>query len=151
MGQGLESEIHEAMTAALRAGDRVRLSALRMLLAAITNRSKELRRPLTDEEVREVAAKEVKKRGESIEAFERAGRAELAARERAEREVLAAFAPAPLGEEEVDRLIERAIGETGASSAGDLGRVMAAVMAQARGRVDGATVQRKVRDRLGAP
>ena len=92
----LKDEVREQMTAALKAGDKVRLGALRMLVAAITNREKERRHELSDDEVREVAGKEVKKRTESIEAFEAAGRTELADKERAEREVLQAFAPEQL-------------------------------------------------------
>src|SRR5262245_66463696 len=136
------------MTAALRAGDKVRLGALRMLAASITNREKEVLHDLSDEEVREVAGREVKRRTESIEAFEAAGRTELAEKERAEREVLQAFAPEQLSEAEVDALIEQAIADTGATSPKEIGKVMGAVMSQAKGKVDGAVVQRKVGERL---
>jgi hypothetical protein len=146
----LKVRVHEEMTAALKAGDKVRLGALRMLSAAITNREKELRHELSDEEVREVAGQQVKRRTESIEAFDAAGRDELADKERAEREVLRAFAPEQLSEAEVDAIVDEAIATTGASSAADLGKVMGAVMARAKGKVDGAEVQRKVRERLGA-
>jgi len=146
----LETEIREQMTAALRAGDKVRLGALRMLAAAITNREKELTRALTDDEVREVAGKEVKKRAESIEAFDAAGRTELADKERAEREVVAVYAPEQLSEAEVDAIVEAAITSTGATSPKEMGKVMGAVMATAKGKVDGAVVQAKVRERLGA-
>ena len=87
----LKEQVHEQMTAALRAGDKLRLGALRMLAAAITNREKEILHELSDDEVREVAGKEVKKRSESIEAFGSAGRTELAEKERAEREILQPF------------------------------------------------------------
>jgi uncharacterized protein YqeY len=146
----LKTRIHAEMTEALRAGEKVRLGALRMLSAAVTNREKELRHELSDDEVREVAGREVKKRNESIEAFTAAGRTELAEKEIAEREVLAVFAPEQLDEREVDALIEEAIASTGAASAGDMGKVMGAVMARAKGKVDGAEVQRKVRARLDA-
>jgi uncharacterized protein YqeY len=149
VGRSLKEQIHEDMTAALRAGDKVRLGALRMLSAALTNREKEVLHDLSDDEVREVAGKEVKKRTESIEAFDDAGRTELADKERAEREVLAAFAPAQLSEQEVDGLIDEAFAATGASSPQEMGKVMGMVMGKAKGRVDGATVQRKVRERLG--
>jgi uncharacterized protein YqeY len=145
----LKAKVHEEMTAALRAGDKVRLGALRMLTTAIVTREKDVRHELSDDEVREVAAREVKRRTESIEAFEAAGRTELAAKERAEREVLQAYAPEQLGEAEVDTLIEQAISATGATSANELGKVMGAVMAKAKGKVDGAVVQAKVRARLG--
>jgi uncharacterized protein len=145
----LKAAVREQMTAAMKAGDKVRLGALRMLTAAITNREKDERHELSDDEVREVAGREVKRRTESIEAFDAAGRAELAAKERAEREVLQAFAPEQLSEAEIDALVDRAIVDTGAASPREMGRVMGAVMAEAKGKVDGAQVQRKVAERLG--
>ena len=144
----LKARVREQMTAALRVGDKVRLGALRMLAASIPNRVKEVMHELSDEEVREVAAKEVKRRTESIEAFESAERTDLAEKEQAEREVLEPFAPEQLPDAEVDALIDGAISATGATSMQDMGRVMGAVMASARGRVDGSVVQRKVRERL---
>jgi len=144
----LKTQVHEQMTAALRAGDKVRLGALRMLSAAITNREKDVMHELDDDEVREVAAKEVKRRGESIEAFESAGRTELAHKERTEREVLQPFAPEQLSDAEVDALIEQAIASTGATAMGDMGKVMGAVMASAKGKADGSVVQAKVKERL---
>jgi uncharacterized protein len=145
----LKERVHEQMTAALRAGDKLRLGALRMLAAAITNREKEVLHELSDDEVREVAGKEVKKRSESIEAFGSAGRTELAEKERAEREILQPFAPEQLSDAEVDNMIDDAISSTGATSMKEIGAVMGAVMASAKGKVDGSLVQRKVRERLG--
>ena len=144
----LKDSVREQMTAALKAGDKVRLGALRMLTAAITNREKQERHELSDDEVREVAGKEVKRRTESIEAFDAAGRTDLAEQERAERDVLQAFAPEQLSEAEVDALIDRAIVATGASSPKEIGKVMGAVMSDAKGKVDGSLVQRKVGERL---
>ena len=128
----LKEQVHEQMTAALRAGDKLRLGALRMLAAAITNREKEILHELSDDEVREVAGKEVKKRSESIEAFGSAGRTELAEKERAEREILQPFAPEQLSDGEVDSLIDEAISSTEASSMKEMGAVMGAVMASAK-------------------
>jgi uncharacterized protein YqeY len=147
----LKTQVTEEIKAAMKAGDKLRLGALRMLLAAIRNAEVEGPKPreLTDDDVRAIAAKEVKKRGESIEAFDAAGRTELADRERAEREVLAAYAPEPLADDELRRLIDEAVASSGASSPADLGKVMGPVMAAARGRVDGGLVQRLVRERLG--
>jgi uncharacterized protein len=144
----LKAQVHEQMTAALRAGEKVRLGALRMLASSITNREKEVMRDLSDDEVREVAGKEVKRRTESIEAFESAGRTELAEKERAEREVLQPFAPEQLSDAEVDALIDDAMTATGATSMQEMGKVMGAVMASAKGKVDGSVVQQKVRERL---
>jgi uncharacterized protein len=147
----LKTKVTEEMKAALKAGDKVRLGALRMFLAAIKNKEVEgsQARELSDDEVREVAGREVKKRAESIEAFDAAGRTELADKERAERAVLAAYAPEQLSETEVDALIDEALAASGASTPADLGKVMGLVMGKAKGQVDGAAVQRKVRDRLG--
>jgi len=144
----LKEQVHEQMTAALRAGEKVRLGALRMLAASITNREKEVMHELSDDEVREVAGKEVKRRTESIEAFESAGRVELSQKEGAEREVLRPFAPEQLSDAEVDALIDDAISATGATSIQEMGKVMGAVMASAKGKADGSVVQRRVRERL---
>ncbi|HSL11338.1 MAG TPA: GatB/YqeY domain-containing protein [Actinomycetota bacterium] len=148
-GSALAARIHDEMTASLKAGDKVKLGALRMLSAAITNREKELGHRLSDDEVREVAGKEVKKRTESIEAFTSAGRTELAEKERSEREVVAVYAPEQLSEAEVDAIVDDALASTGATSAKEMGKVMGAVMAKAKGRVDGSVVQAKVRAKLG--
>jgi uncharacterized protein YqeY len=145
----LKEQLREEITSATRSRDKIRLSALRMLLAAVTNREKEVRHDLSDDEVREVAGKEVKKHAESIEAFEKAGRQELVDKERAEQEAVSGYAPTQLTEAQVDTLIEEAFDETGASAPGDLGRVMGVVMGRAKGQVDGAAVQRKVKERLG--
>jgi len=149
-GPALKAQVREQMTAAMRAGDKLRLGALRMLSAAITNREKEVLHELDDDEVREVAGREVKRRTESIEAFDAAGRTELADKERAERDVLQPFAPEQLSEADIDALIDRAISSTGATSMSDMGKVMGAVMATARGKADGSAVQTKVRERLSA-
>jgi uncharacterized protein YqeY len=145
----LKEQLREQITASLRAGDKVRLSALRMLSAAVTNREKELRHELSDDELREVAAREVKKRSESIEAFDAAGRSELADKEREERTAIEPYAPARLDESQVDALIDEAFATTGASGPQDMGAVMGFVMGRAKGQVDGAVVQAKVKERLG--
>ena len=140
MGE-LKDRLRDETVAAMKAGEKVRVSALRMLSAAVTNREKELRHELSDDELREVAAKEVKKRAEAIEAFDGAGRTDLADKERAEREVLAPYAPAQMDEAELDAIIDAAIAATGATSAQEMGKVMGQVMAKAKGRVDGGVVQ----------
>ncbi|HEV8564074.1 MAG TPA: GatB/YqeY domain-containing protein [Actinomycetota bacterium] len=147
----LKAQVEAEAKSALKSGDKLRLSTLRMLLAAIKNKEVEgaRARELSDDEIREVAQKEMKKRGDSIEAFEAAGRAELAAKERAEAEVLAAYAPEQLSDAEVDALVEEALAATGATSVREMGKVMGFVMGKAKGRVDGAVVQSKVRARLG--
>ena len=149
MGASLKDQVKTQTTAAMKAGDKVTVGALRMLSAAITNREKDLRHELSDDEVREVAGKEVKKRAESIEAFDAAGRTELADKERAEREVLAPYAPTQLDAGAVDALIDEAFAATGATGPQDMGKVMGFIMGKAKGQVDGGLVQRKVKERLG--
>ena len=150
--RALKAQISGEMTAAMKAGDKVRVGALRMFLAAIKMREVEgsTARELSDDEIRQVAAKEVKKRTESIEAFESAGRTELAERERAEREVLEPYAPPQVDEAAIDVLVDEALAATGATTVKEMGRVIGAVMAKAKalGQVDGAVVQAKVRARL---
>ena len=144
----LKERLAAEITDALRAGEKVRLGALRMLSAAVTNREKELRHELADDEIRDVAAREVKKRAESIEAFEGAGRRELAEKERAEQEAIAGYAPEPMTDEELDVLLDEAFAATGATSEKEFGAVMGLLMGKAKGRVDGKVVQEKVRARL---
>lgn len=145
----LKQRLRQEINDALRAGEKVRLGALRMLSAAITNREKEVGRELTDADVHEVAAREVKRRNEAIEAFEKGGRADLVDKETSERAALEPYAPARLSGPEVDALIEEAIAQTGATSPKEMGKVMGVVMGRAKGRVDGTVVQAKVRERLG--
>jgi uncharacterized protein YqeY len=147
-GSELKADIHRQMTDAMKSGEKVRLGALRMFVSAIRYKEDELGHELSDEEIGDVATKEVKKRSESIEAFEGAGRTELAEKERQEREVIEAFAPPRLSDEAVDALVEEAISVTGATSAKELGKVMGFVMGKAKGAVDGAVVQEKVLARL---
>ncbi len=144
----LKTQVQAQMTGAMKAGDKVRLGALRMLIAAITNREKEVMHDLSDDEVREMAGKEVKKRTESIEAFDAAGRTELADKEREERSILEAFAPSQLSTEATDALIDEAFAATGATTAQELGKVMGFIMGKAKGQVDGGAVQQKVKARL---
>jgi uncharacterized protein len=144
----LKRKIRDEMTSALKAGEKVRLGALRMLLASIQNREVEVLHELSDDEVRDVAAGEVKRRNESIEAFASAGRQELVEKETAERDAIASYAPAPMSDAEVDALVDEAIAASGATSMKEMGPVMGAVMAKIGKRADGSVVQAKVRARL---
>jgi uncharacterized protein len=145
----LKARLSGEMKEALKAGEKVRLSALRLLAASVKNREVELRREATEDEFVEVVAREVKRRKEAAEAYEQAGREDLLDRERQEQAALETYLPAGLSDQEVEALVEEAIASTGASGPGDLGKVMSQVMAKARGRVDGATVNALVRSRLG--
>jgi hypothetical protein len=132
----------------MKSGDTLVRDTLRLLSAAIKNREIEVGHELSDDEVVDVAVKEAKRRRESIEAFEDAGRTELADKEKAELAILAPFLPEQLSDAEVDALIDGAIASTGASSLADMGKVMGLVMAEAKGKVDGGTVQSRVKARL---
>jgi uncharacterized protein YqeY len=145
----LKARLAQETRAALKAGERVRLGALRMLSAAVTNREVELGRGVSDEEFVEVATREVKRRLEAIEAFEKGGRPERAAQEREEKAALEDYIPPGLSDEELDALVDEAMAKTGASGPGDFGKVMGMVMGKAKGRADGKAVQEKVRARLG--
>jgi uncharacterized protein len=145
----LKARLSGEMKESLKAGEKVRLSALRLLSASVKNREVELRRDVTEEEFLEVVAREVKRRKEAAEAYEQAGREDLLDRERQEQAALETYLPAGLSDQEVEALVEEAIASTGASGPGDLGKVMSHVMAKARGRVDGATVNALVRSQLG--
>jgi len=147
--EALRARVSREIQEAMKARDTVRLATLRLLSAAVKNREVEVLHQLSDDEVRDVATREVKRRREAIEAYEAVGRADRADRERAEQLVLRDYLPAGLSDEEVAALVDEAITTTGASGPGDLGKVMGYVMGKARGRVDGRTVQDLVRARLG--
>ena len=140
----IEGELKEAM----RARDRERTDALRLTLASLRSAEKELARPLKDDEELQVLQRERKRRTEAAEAFREGGRAEQADKEERELEVIQEFMPEPVSEEELERIIDDAIAETGATSLRDLGRVMADVMPQVAGRTDGSTVSQLVREKL---
>lgn len=146
----LKERLAEEMRTALKGGDRVALGSLRLLAAAIKNREVEVGRALSDDEVRGVARGELKKRREAAEAYEAAGRPDRARRERDEADALGPYLPEEVPADELERLVETAIAETGAAGPGDLGKVMGRVMKQVAGHADGRVVQRMVRERLGA-
>jgi uncharacterized protein YqeY len=140
----IETELKDAM----KARDDVRVPVLRLTLSALRGAEKELQRPLKEDEELQVLQRERKRRAESVKAFEDAGRGDQAERERAELSVLEALLPAPLSEAELERIVDDAIAETGATSLRDLGRVMADVMPQVAGRADGSVVSQLVREKL---
>jgi uncharacterized protein len=144
----LIAEIEDELRQAMRARDAERTGALRLTLAALRSSEKELGRPLKEDEELQVLQRERKRRAEAAEAFRAGGREEQAAQEEREREVIEEFMPEPLGEDELERIVDDAIAETGATSLRDLGRVMADVMPQVSGRADGSTVSQLVREKL---
>jgi hypothetical protein len=144
----LIAEIEGDLTDAMRARERVRTDALRLILAALRAAEKELGRELKEDEELQVLQRERKRRAEAAEAFRSAGREEQADKEEEELEVIEEFMPEPLAEIELERIVDDAIAETGATSLRDLGRVMADVMPQVAGRADGSAVSQLVREKL---
>lgn len=144
----LRDRIQTDITAAMRGGDALRRDVLRMASNAAYNVEKRNQRPLTDDEYVAVLTREVKTRRESIEAYSKGGRADLAAKEQAEIDILSEYLPQALSEVEIDALIEEAISETGATSARDLGKVMGWLAPRTRGRADGKVVSGKVASAL---
>ena len=140
----LEADVKDAM----RAGDAARRDALRLIIASLKSAEKDLLRPLSEEEELQVLQRERKKRIEAAEAFRGGGREEQAAKEEAELAVLEEFMPEPLTEEELERILDDAIAENGATSMRDMGRVMKDVMPQIAGRADGAAVSQMLREKL---
>lgn len=160
----LREKIQEQAKEALKNKEQLKLSVLRMLLAAIFNREKEKRAKLSktekdetklvklseldDQEVLEAISSEVKKRKDSIEQFEKAGRQELADKEKKEMEILAVYLPEQLSEEDIRNLVQEKISQTDASGPKEAGKVMAALMPQVKGKADGNLVSKIVQEEL---
>jgi uncharacterized protein len=144
----LKERITEDMKSAMRAGEKERLGTVRLALAAIKQREVDERITLDDGQVLAVLEKMIKQRKEAITQFQAGGRADLVAKESAEVSVLEAYLPARLSDAELDGLIAAAIASTGASSAKDMGKVMALVKSQAQGRADMGLVSARVKEKL---
>jgi uncharacterized protein len=144
----LIEELGDQVREAMRAGDADRRDALRLILSSLKSAEKDLLRPLTEDEELQVLQRERKRRIEAAEAFRGGGREEQAAKEDAELAVLEEFMPEPLSEEELERIVDDAIAENGATSMRDMGRVMKDVMPQIAGRADGAAVSQMLREKL---
>lgn len=146
----LKVEIQDAMKEALRRGDRVTLSTLRLLLSALHNEEIKGHRELTQEETLRTISALCKQRQESIEYFRKGQRNDLVEKEAAELEVLRRFLPPALTEDEVRALICGAVSELGAKGPKDLGKVMKQVMPRVTGRMDGKRVTELAKEILGA-
>jgi uncharacterized protein len=144
-----KSRLKDDMKSAMRSGDKARLGVIRMALAAIQQREVDERIELDDAAVLGVIDKMIKQRRESVEQFRAGGREDLATREAAEIDVLSAYLPEPLGEDELAALIDAAIAAAGATSMKDMGRVMAQLRARVQGRADMAVLSARVKARLG--
>jgi len=146
----LSSRLQDDLTQAIRDRDELRRDTLRMVISAAYNTSKAAGRDLTDDEVIAVLTREVKTRRESVDAYEKGGRLDAAAKEQAEIQIISDYLPEQLSEDEINRLVTETIDEVGATSPRDLGKVMGALAPKTRGRADGKTVSAAVARELAA-
>ncbi len=149
----LKDKIQEDLKQAMLAKDENRLSTIRMLKSAL--QYFEIQKggagyEATDEDIVEVVGREIKKRKESIELYEKGGRQELADKEASEMELLKAYLPEQLNESEIEKLVDDAISQTGATTMQDMGKVMGILSPQIKGKADGGVVSSIVRKKLGA-
>ena len=144
----LKERITEDMKSAMRAGEKERLGTIRLALAAIKQREVDERITLDDGQVLAVLEKMIKQRKEAITQFQAGGRADLVAKESAEVSILEGYLPARMSDAELDALIAGAIASSGATSAKDMGKVMALVKSQAQGRADMGAVSARVKEKL---
>ena len=146
----MRADITKDIAAAMKAGEKEKLSTLRMLLSAAKYKEVDLKRELNDEEFQQVASTLIRQRQDSIEQYIKGGRQELADKEAREIEFIKAYMPAQLSADEVRAIVKKAAGETGASGPGDMGKLMKAVMPQVKGKADGKLVNDIVKEVLGA-
>lgn len=144
----LTEQLQADMKTAMREGDAHRRDTLRMAIAAAQNAAKDKRAPLSDEETLEVVGREVKKRRESVAAYQAAGREDLAAREQAEIDILTPYLPEQLSADDIRALARDAVAASGATSPKDMGRVMSQLMPKVKGRADGKVVSAIVNEEL---
>lgn len=144
----IAERIQEDTKTAMKERDKQRVGTLRMLNAALKNGRIDAGKPLSEEEEQAVLRRQLKQREESEEAYRKAGREEQAASEAAEAEVVRTYLPEPLSEEELREVVERAVGETGASGMRDMGAVMGRAMELSEGRADGRRLSAFVREKL---
>jgi uncharacterized protein len=145
----LTEQITNDLRAAMKAREQVKVATLRMVQTSIKNAEVDKRHALSDEETLEVLAKEAKRRRESITAYEDANRPDLAEKEAAELAVLEAYLPEAMSDEELGKLVDEAIAESGATDAKQMGAVMKVLMPKVKGRADGNAVSAMVKQKLG--
>jgi hypothetical protein len=141
--------ISQKIGEAMKAHDEIRLSTLRMLASALNYEFIAKQHELSEEEELVVVRHEAKKRKEAIEAYEKAGAKDRAEKEKKELDILQEYLPAEMSDEELKKLVEETVNETGAKSTADMGKVMGAVMAKVAGRADGGKVSELVKSKLG--
>lgn len=145
----LKDQISEEMKSAMRAKDKERLGVFRLILAAIKQREVDERIELDDAQVVTVLEKMLKQRRDSIEQYDKAGRDDLADKERFEVEIIQAFMPAQMDDSELDAIIQEIVAATGASSMKDMGKVMAELKPKVQGKADMGKVSQKVKAAIG--
>mgnify|MGYP001770664091 FL=1 len=144
----LFKKLQEEMKAAMKSGDKDRLSTIRMLISEIKKVQIDSKKELSDEEIISILQKYVKQRKEAYQQYSQAGREDLANKELKEIEVVQEFLPQPLSEEEISKIVEETIKEVGATSVKDMGKVVKAVMEKVKGRAEGAVVSKIVKEKL---
>jgi len=143
-------KLRHDLTTAMKAGDGVRVSVLRMLMSDIHNDEIERRRALQMDDAARIVRKMIRQRRESIKEFSRGGRADLVKKEEEELRILQEYAPKMMEEEEIEKYVEEVVAEQGASELKDLGRVMAVLMPKLSGKAEGSLVNRVVREKLSS-
>jgi uncharacterized protein YqeY len=148
MAAELFNKLQEEMKAAMKSGDKEKLSTIRMLISEIKKVQIDSKKELTDEEIISILQKYIKQRKEAYTQYEQAGRKDLAEKELKEIEIVQQFLPPPLSEEELIKIVEETIQEVGASSIKDMGKVVKAVMDKVKGRAEGSLISKIVKEKL---
>jgi len=148
MAAELFNKLQEEMKAAMKSGDKDKLSTIRMLISEIKKVQIDSKKELSDEEIISILQKYIKQRKEAYVQYEQAGRKDLAEKELKEIEIVQQFLPPPLSEEELIKIVEETIKEVGASSIKDMGKVVKAVMDKVKGRAEGYLISKIVKEKL---
>ena len=146
----LLDEINSTLKAALKTGNQVAVSSLRLLLSEIHNAKIAKGGELTDEETIKISFKKAKQHKESIDAYEKGGRPDLVAKEKAELAVISKYLPKQLADSEIEKIVDEVIAQNGAVSAADFGKVIGQVMGRVSSQADGSRVSEIVKKKLGA-
>ena len=146
---GLRDDIQKEIAVAMKAGDKLKLSAVRMLLSAVKYKEVDERRPLTDAEVHLVVGTLVRQRLDSIEQFKQGGRADLVQKEEAELAILKAYLPPQLSADELREIVKTTAAGIGAAGVKDMGKLMKELMPKVKGKADGKLVNDIVKEVLG--
>lgn len=145
----LRDDISKEVIVALKAGEKLKLSTLRLLLSAVQYKEVDLKRPLTDEETQQMISTLIRQRHDSVEQFRKGGRPELADKEEAEIEILKVYLPRQMSEDELRAVVKDAAVKAGATGPGDMGKLMKAVMPLVKGKAEGKAVSDMVKEVLG--